>query len=110
MASAVINEMKNETNQELAAIVRAGCFSSEAEALHEALQTLLAVRPQLRVEAAIQRYLDEEITLGRAAEIAGVTRWRFQELLAQRGVRLTVEARPAQELDDAVERLRRRRS
>ena len=110
MANAVINEMKSETDQELSAIVRAGCFGSEAEALHEAVQTLLSVRPQLRVEAAIRRYLDEEITLGRGAEIAGVTRWRFQELLAQRGVRVTVEARPAKELDDAVERLRRRRS
>lgn len=110
MASAVINKMKNETDPELSAIVRAGCFNSEAEALHEALQTLLSVRPQLRVEAAIRRYLDEEITLARAAEIAGVTRWRFQELLAQRGVRITVAARPAKELDAAVERLRRRRS
>ena len=109
MASAVMNEMKSETDQELSAIVRAGCFDSEAEALREAVQTLLSVRPQPRVEAALRRYLDEEITLGRAAEIVGVTRWRFQELLAQRGVSVTIEARPAKELDEAVERLRRRR-
>ena len=109
MASAVINEMNSETDLELSAIVRAGCFDSEAEALREAVQTLLSVRPQLRVEAALRRYLDEEITLGRAAEIVGVTRWRFQELLAQRGVSVTIEARPAKELDEAVERLRRRR-
>ena len=109
MASAVRNDRLIETDQELSAIVRAGCFVSEKEALREAVQTLLAVRPQLRVEAAVRRYLDEEITLGRAAELVGVTRWRFQELLAQRGVRLTLEARPAKELDEAVERLRRRR-
>ena len=109
MASAVRNDRLIETDQELSVIVRAGCFVSEKEALREAVQTLLAVRPQLRVEAAVRRYLDEEITLGRAAELVGVTRWRFQELLAQRGVRLTLEARPAKELDEAVERLRRRR-
>jgi predicted HTH domain antitoxin len=58
---------------------------------------------------AIRRYPDGEITLGRAAEVAGVTRWRFQELLALRGLRVTLEARPAKELDEAVERIRRRR-
>lgn len=109
MTSTVTEDTMNETGHDLAAIVRAGCFVSEAEALREAVQTLLAVNPHLRVEAAIRRYLDHEITLGRAAEIAGVTRWRLQELLAQRGVRITLEARPAKELDEAVERIRRRR-
>lgn len=99
-----------ETDQELSAIVRAGCFASKEDALREAVQMLFAVKPQLRVEAAVRRYLDEEISLGRAAELAGVTRWRFQELLAQRGARVTITARPVKELDEAVERIRRRRS
>ncbi|MEP7341658.1 MAG: UPF0175 family protein [Acidobacteriota bacterium] len=110
MISARIEEATKETDRELAAMVRAGCFGNEAEALREAVQMLLAVKPQLRMEAAIRRYLDEEITLGRAAELAGVTRWRFQELLALRGVQITLEAAPAKELDEAVERLRKRRS
>ena len=109
MASAIIKDTLSETDQELSAIVRAGCFASEAEALREAVQTMLAVKPQLRVEAAIRRYLDGEITLGRAAEVAGVTRWRFQELLAQRGRYITLGARTAKELDEAVARIRRRR-
>jgi predicted HTH domain antitoxin len=61
------------------------------------------------MEAAIRRYLDGEITLGRAAELAGMTRWRFQEMLVQRGVRIEIETRPAKELDEAVERIRKRR-
>jgi class 3 adenylate cyclase len=36
-----------------------------------------------------------DTTKGRAAELAGVTRWRFQELLAQRGMHITYEACPA---------------
>jgi predicted HTH domain antitoxin len=71
---------------------------------------LFAVKPQLRLEAAIRRYLDADITLGRAAEIAGVTRWRLRELLTQRGLANETQARPARELDKAVERFRRRRS
>ncbi len=98
-----------EVDQELSAIVRAGCFASEADALREAVQTLFAVKPHLRTEAAIRRYVDGEITLGRAAELAGMTQWRFQELLAQRGARIEIETRPVKELDEAVERIRKRR-
>ncbi len=98
-----------DIDQELSAVVRAGCFASEEDAVREALQTMFAVKPQLRMEAAIRRYLDGQITLGRAAELAGMTQWRFQELLAQRGVRIEIETRPAKELDEAVERIRKRR-
>ena len=98
-----------DVGDEIAAIVRAGCFSSEEDALREAVQTLLAVNPHLRREAAIRRYLDEEITLGRAAELAGMTRWRFRELLTQRGIPMEIEARSAKELDASVEGIRKRR-
>lgn len=109
MAHSQIDDATMEIDKELSAVVRAGCFASKEEAVREAVQTMFAVKPHLRVEAAIRRYLDEEITLGRAAELAGVTRWRFQELLAQRGIRVTMEARPVKELDEAVERIRKRR-
>ena len=89
MVHAHSNTATTEIDKDLSAMVRAGCFASEAEAVREAVHTLFTVKPHLRVEAAIRRYLDEEITLGRAAELAGLTRWRFQELLAQRGMRIT---------------------
>lgn len=104
-----IGTPNEEMERELSAVVRAGCFTSEQEAVREAVQTLFAIKPQLRFEAAIQRYREGEITLGRAAELAGVTRWRFQEMLEQRGIRLALEARTTKELDRAVERIRKRR-
>ena len=75
----------------------------------EAVQTLLAANPHLRREAAIRRYRDEEITLRRTVELAGMTRWRFRELLTQRGIPLEIEARWAKELDASVEGIRKRR-
>jgi len=98
-----------DVGEEIAAAVRAGCFASEEDALREAVQTLLTVNPHLRREAAIRRYLDDEITLGRAAELAGMTRWRFRELLAQRGISIDVTVRPPNELDESVARIRKRR-
>jgi predicted HTH domain antitoxin len=103
------NVVSLDVGDEIAAIVRAGCFPSREDAVQEALQTLLAVNPHLRREAAIRRYLDDEITLGRAAELAGMTRWRFRELLAQRGISMEIEARPAKELDASVAGIRKRR-
>jgi hypothetical protein len=60
-----------EIDRELSAVVRAGCFASEEEALREAVQTLFAVNPHLRLEAAIRRYLDDEITLSPGRRIGG---------------------------------------
>ena len=109
MARHQMNVAAPADDNELSAVVRAGCFASEEDAVREAVQMMFAVKPQLRMEAAIQRYLDGAVTLGRAAELVGMTQWRFQEMLEQRGCRIEIAARPAKELDEAVERIRKRR-
>jgi len=95
--------------RELQAVVRAGLFGSEAEALHEAVSTLFAVKPALRQEAAIELYRCGEVSLSRAAEIAGLTRWRFQDVLAQRGIKIETNADSRDELEKQVTDMRRYR-
>jgi predicted HTH domain antitoxin len=90
---------------ELNALVKAGIFRSKTEAVKEALRLLFATRPQLSIEAAIQLYKEGEVTLGRAAEIAGITRWEFKTLLADRGMELTVTSDPVEDLERQVDRL-----
>lgn len=92
----------------IAAAVRAGLFRNEHEAMREAVSTWLAVKPNLRLEVAIELFKEGEVTLNRAAEMAGLNRWRFQDLLAQRGVRMELEAGPAEELAAAASEIRRR--
>lgn len=106
----VATEWKQEARRDLSAVVRSGCFRTEEDALDEAVRTLFNVRPELRVEAAIRRYLDDAVSLGRAAELAGVSRWTFEDLLAQRGHKRVIEVRPAAELEQAVERIRKLRA
>lgn len=48
---------------ELNALIKAGIFRSRGEAVEEALRLLFATRPQLRLEAAIQLFRGEEVTL-----------------------------------------------
>jgi len=77
--------------RELIATVRAGLFHTEEEALAEALGTFFAVKPHYRQEAAIEMFKDGELSLSRAAKIAGMNRWRFQELLVSRGIKIEIE-------------------
>jgi predicted HTH domain antitoxin len=90
---------------ELNALVKAGIFRSKAEGVKEALRLLFATRPQLSVEAAIQLYREGDVTLGRAAEIAGITRWEFETLLMDRGIARSVTSDSPQDLERQVERL-----
>jgi predicted HTH domain antitoxin len=92
----------------LAAAVRAGLFHDEEEARCEAVSTWFAVKPHLRLEVAIELFKGGEVTLNRAAELAGLNRWQFQDLLAQRGVKIEVEADTAEELAAAAAAIRRR--
>ena len=94
--------------QGLAAAVRAGIFRDEDEAAREALSTWLAVKPQVRLEVAIEFFREGTVTLNRAAEIAGLNRWQFQDIVTQRGLKLEVEADDADELSAAARAIRDR--
>lgn len=93
---------------ELNALVKAGIFRSKTEAIKEALRLLFATRPQLSIEAAIQLYKEGEVTLGRASEIAGITRWEFETLLADRGIERSVVSDSVEDLERQADRLQPR--
>jgi predicted HTH domain antitoxin len=95
--------------QELRAIVRAGLFPSEEEALREAISVLFTVKPALRLEAAIEMFKSDEVSLSRAAEIAGLTRWQFQDILVQRGLVQEMEIESVEDLRQQVQTIRRLR-
>ncbi len=88
---------------QLQALLNAGIFHSRGEAIEEAVRMLFTTRPQLKIEAAIQLFREGEVTLGRAAEIAGLTRWEFDALLADRGITRIVECDSAEEMESQVQ-------
>lgn len=51
------------------------------------------------LEQAITLYQQDQVTLARAAEIAGITRWELMQALRARGTPVTVGIPPAQEMD-----------
>ena len=66
--------------------VSAGLYQDEKAVVQDAMRALLSERPQLRLELAIHRYRNEEISLAKAAALAGVSWERMREILLSRGV------------------------
>ena len=88
--------------QQLDAVVRAGLFRDRQHALEEAMRTLFTVRPQLKTEAAVELFRSGEISLLRAAEIAGLDFESFRSLLRDRAVPWEVAADKPEDLDQAI--------
>jgi len=69
-------------------LVAAGLYDDEQSVMRDAMRALLAERPQLRLEVAIYRYRNEDMSLAKAVALAGVSWERMREILLSRGVRL----------------------
>lgn len=97
--------------KEIMALIRYGYYGSIDEAVRDAFRTLLNAKPDLRTVAAIELYKEREVSLAKAAEIAGVTTIEFKDILADRGIKREAGSRTVEELEkgvELIERLRRR--
>jgi predicted HTH domain antitoxin len=93
--------------REINAIIDAGCYVNESEVINDALKILFASKPNLKLAAAIEMYKKEEVTLGRAAEIAGMGLIEFKEALKDRGIKIKVPKTSMNALDKQVARIRK---
>jgi predicted HTH domain antitoxin len=58
------------------------------------------------VEEAIALFLADQCSLGRAAELADVTRWDIQDILKARGIPIMIYCgKTVEEMDELAERL-----
>jgi predicted HTH domain antitoxin len=69
-------------------LVRLGLYRNEREAVEDGIRHLLLSHPEYRVEIAVERYKREEISLGKAAQLAGLSLEEMKELLKDRGIPL----------------------
>lgn len=66
--------------------VEARLYDNEEEVIRDALRHLLRARPEARIQLAIYRYQNEDLSLAKAAELAGVSWAQMREILLERGV------------------------
>ena len=95
--------------KEINALIRYGYYSSIDEVAKDAFRTLLHVKPDLRISAAIELYKEGEISLSKAAEIIGASTIEFKDILADKGIKRVVEARSGEELRQGVEMIKKLR-
>ncbi len=88
-----------DIDRKLKALVRAGYYSSELEVIKDAISSLFRENAQLKVSTAIELYKKGDVSLSKAAEIAGMTTIEFKDILGKRGVIRDIEARPTEEID-----------
>lgn len=79
------------------ALVDAKLYPNRDAVIQDALRSLLAEKPQLRIELAIHRYQTEDISLAKAAHLAGISFDAMKALLVQRGIQLRLGPADEQE-------------
>ena len=91
-----------DLEKEVNALIDSGLYPDSHVVIIDALENLVQIKKSSRLDAAIQSYLEGEVTLGRAAELAGVHRFEFEEILDARGVVKEVEVDSVEELEAGV--------
>ena len=88
-------------------MIEAGVFPDEQSAIREALRILWQQKPLIRIEIAVHRYRAGEISLARAAALAGVAFDRMKEILDERGVPIRLGPETVDEARQELESLRK---
>jgi len=86
-------------------LVEARLYESEDAVIQDALRHLLRARPNLRINLAVHRYQTEEISLAKAAVLAGVSWPQMREILVERGVPLRLGPQTLEEAEQEVQAL-----
>ncbi len=94
--------------KEIDALVKAGYYSSKSDVVKDALRTFLDTKKNLRLAAAVELYKREEISLGKAAEMADVGIIEFKERLAELGIARVIRAESARKMDRELARMQRK--
>ncbi len=86
--------------------VKARLYPDEPSVIQDALRSLLQVRPALRLEMAIYRYQTGAISLGKAANLAGISFEQMRDILTNRGVELHLGPETSEDAQAEVATLR----
>jgi len=89
------------------ALIETKYYPSISEVVKDAFRTLFATKPALKIISAVYLYSNNEVSISKAAEIAGVSIEEFKEILASRGVKR--EIYPDERIDENVKMILERR-
>lgn len=82
--------LPDDLHQLIEGSVDAGIFENKSDAIRNALRDYFEGHEDARLAAAIALYADDEISLGKAARLAGVSRFEMPEVLREHGIDVTL--------------------
>ena len=93
-------------SKEINVIPFTGYYKNENEFIKDAVNTLLSARKDLRIAVACELYKREEVSFGKACEIASLDIEEMKEVLHKKGIARKVSATPEDVSDMADEAIR----
>jgi predicted HTH domain antitoxin len=87
-------------------LVDAQIYPSTEAVIADALRHLLQARPELKFKLAIYRYKKENISLAKAASIAGVSWAQMKDILLEKGISLRLGVETLIEAKNDIQALR----
>ena len=91
-----------DLEKEVNALIDSGLYADSHAVMIDALENLVQIKKSSRLDAAIQFYCTGEVTLSRAAELAGIHRFELEEVLKARGIVKEVEVDSVEKLEADV--------
>ncbi|MBI4604313.1 MAG: UPF0175 family protein [Planctomycetes bacterium] len=88
-------------------LIEAKAYEDERSALDDALRCLLRCRPELRERVAVHQYRTGDVSLARAAYLAGVSWRQMRDILQDHGVPLRLGPEFLDEAREEVAEVRR---
>ena len=82
-------QLPNLRHEQITAARETGFYNDESELVADAIRTLLAARPDVRIATACRLYERDVVSLGKAAELAGLDIVSFKRVLDEQGVTRT---------------------
>lgn len=76
--------------KELDVITELGVYKDKNDFIIDAINVLLSSNRELRISIACKLYGDEEISLGKSAEIVDVSIEEMKDILSERGINLKI--------------------
>ena len=87
---------------EIAGLLRLGLYANRDELIADGIRNLLLNNRSLRLELALELFQSDEVSLGRAAEIAGIDRWSFEDVMRERGIKNILHTDSAEVMDKEI--------
>ena len=75
----------NTIQWEIGQLVKAKLYPDEESVQRSALRALFQVRPEIRSQMVVRAYVSGEISLGKAAEMLGISHEEMKDVIVESG-------------------------